>query len=135
MYPGLGLPLREFNPSDPKFPFCPIGAHGSCYESMSLPLPVREVAMMSVMDALTDKPDWHIKVNDELVVSKWRDEALAMPNMRWWRLACDIENFGPWRRVEENGKVPENIMSGDAFDCVSLKTASLSTVCMGTDST
>jgi hypothetical protein len=117
-YPGLGLPLREYSPSAFEFPFFGIGAHGSCYGSESLPLPVREVAMMNVMESLTDKSNWHTKVNDDAIVSKWRAEALAMPNMHWWHLVRGPED---WYGEEERLKVPENIMSGDAFDCVSLK--------------
>ncbi|KAF3005687.1 hypothetical protein E8E13_005113 [Curvularia kusanoi] len=114
-YPGLGLPLREYSQSRFEFPFFPIGAHASCYNSQSLPLPVREVAMMSVMDTLTDKAGWHIKINDETVVAQWRAEALAIPNMHWWQLACNTEDES-WH-LEDYVKVPENIMSGDAFDC------------------
>lgn len=39
-------------------------------------LPVREIFMMTLMDRLTDKPDWHKKVMDEAIVAKWRKEAL-----------------------------------------------------------
>lgn len=50
-YPGLGLPLRELNEKES----FPIGAHGSCDTAITQPLPVRELAMMSVMESLTDK--------------------------------------------------------------------------------
>jgi hypothetical protein len=40
---------------------------------------VRELAMLAVMDTLTDKPRWHEKVFDEAIVEKWRVEAMAMP--------------------------------------------------------
>lgn len=40
---------------------------------------VREIAMLAVMDALTDKPRWHEKVFDEAVVEQWRAEAVSMP--------------------------------------------------------
>jgi len=131
-YPGLGLPLRGYSPSAFEFPFFGIGAHGSCYGSESLPLPVREVAMMSVMDALTDKPNWHSKVNDDVVISNWRAEALAMQNMHWWQLARTEE---PWPGEEERLKVPENIMSGDAFDCVGLKATVPAIICEDNNST
>lgn len=83
-YPGLGLPLRH-NPDD--FHHYPIGAHGSCHGSKSDLLPVRELAMMSVMESLTDKEDWHKKVFDDAVVSKWREEALAIPDEQFNTLA------------------------------------------------
>jgi hypothetical protein len=40
---------------------------------------IREVAMMIVMNQLTEKPDWHIKVFDDTIVEKWIQEALALP--------------------------------------------------------
>lgn len=43
-------------------------------------LPVREVAMMGIMDMLTDKEDWHKKVFIESVTEKWREEAMAIPD-------------------------------------------------------
>nr|OQO25765.1 hypothetical protein B0A51_05975 [Rachicladosporium sp. CCFEE 5018] len=42
-------------------------------------LVVREVAMLAVMDAITDKDSWTDKVFDETIVAKWRVEAMAMP--------------------------------------------------------
>ena len=46
-YPGLGLPLRHYEQGRGKF--YPIGAHTNSAESDSLPLMVRELAMMDVM--------------------------------------------------------------------------------------
>ncbi|KAF4992689.1 hypothetical protein FGRMN_7002 [Fusarium graminum] len=40
---------------------------------------VREVAMLIVMDRLTDKPNWHVKVYDDAITDKWIQEALALP--------------------------------------------------------
>jgi hypothetical protein len=40
---------------------------------------VRELAMLAVMDALTEKPRWHEKMFDEAIVEKWWIEATAMP--------------------------------------------------------
>ncbi|RFU79345.1 hypothetical protein TARUN_2881 [Trichoderma arundinaceum] len=42
-------------------------------------LPIREVAMMLLMESLTDKPNWHEKVFDEGIVQKWREEAMTQP--------------------------------------------------------
>jgi hypothetical protein len=39
----------------------------------------RELAMLRLMDALTDRPDWHRQIFDEDTVLKWRDEALQRP--------------------------------------------------------
>ncbi|PNP74312.1 hypothetical protein FNYG_12361 [Fusarium nygamai] len=43
--------------------------------SESQVMPVKEVAMMILIDTLTDKPDWYKKVFNETIVQKWRDEA------------------------------------------------------------
>lgn len=40
----------------------------------------REMQMMGLMNALTDKPDWSRKIYDDNVLSNWRAEAKAMPN-------------------------------------------------------
>ncbi|GAK64262.1 uncharacterized protein PAN0_004d2474 [Moesziomyces antarcticus] len=45
-------------------------------ERLSNRLTVREVAMIRVMEALTDKLDWQRKVNDAAIVAKWKAEAL-----------------------------------------------------------
>jgi hypothetical protein len=92
-YPGLGLELRH-NPQD-DYGFYPIGAHGSCYGSDSDLLPIRELAMMSVMDKLTDKLDWHKKVFDEGIVAKWRKEALEIPDEEFVGLATS-DKYQSW---------------------------------------
>lgn len=78
-YPGLGLDLRYHDQTDHKNARYPIGAHPNCHDSVSEMLLVREVAMMLVMDRLSDKPYWHVKVFDDDVVAKWKAEALALP--------------------------------------------------------
>lgn len=42
-------------------------------------LVVREIAMLALMDAITEKPRWQEKIFDETIVEKWRAEATAMP--------------------------------------------------------
>ena len=51
-----------------------------------------ELTMLQIMNLITDKPDWHVKVHDENIVKKWRDEATASgrnitPNMLDWCVA------------------------------------------------
>jgi hypothetical protein len=124
-YPGLGLPLRHIE--DPATDFYPIGAHGDCRGSTSDLLPVREVAMMNIMERITDKEDWDKKVYDEQIVSKWRAEALAILDSELWRLAAG----GKWQLHDEDGSVTvqdhwslqgvdplEGIMTETVFDCV-----------------
>jgi hypothetical protein len=136
-YPGLGLPLRH-NDQD-NYGFYPIGAHGNAYGSDSEPIFVRELAMMDVMEKLTDKPDWHKKVFDDEIVSKWRTEALSIPNEELFKLATSGKhqywhpnnNGQPEFRDDDPGMMPEGIMSEQAFACV--RRSSLLSKSMSTD--
>ncbi|KAJ2998293.1 hypothetical protein NUW58_g361 [Xylaria curta] len=85
-YPGLGKSL-SYNPQT-FGQFYPTGHHENCIGSKSRLLLVREVAMMHVMNKLTDKADWHKKVFDDEIVAKWRAEALAYPDELLWALAA-----------------------------------------------
>ena len=132
-YPGLGLPLRAHDQSD--HGFYPIGAHEACRASESDLIPVRELAAMDIMEKLTDKENWHQKVFDEDVVSKWRKEALAVPDKHFWDLATNAKR--PWNHDNddedgdyENDRAErialcrfrcklENIMDEDTFQTVS----------------
>ncbi|KAF5680034.1 hypothetical protein FHETE_577 [Fusarium heterosporum] len=73
-YPGVNVALDQWTNSLEFVPFYPIGFPGYS-ESQSSVMPIKEVAMMILMDTLTDKPDWHRKVFDDTIVQKWRDEA------------------------------------------------------------
>jgi hypothetical protein len=91
-------------------------------------LPIREIAMMSIMDKLTDKEKWHEKVFDDTIVSKWREEALAISDEQFESLAKHAkhqswdeegnleigDDLGPY---DEDGL--KGIMNVNAFDCVS----------------
>jgi hypothetical protein len=123
-YPGLGLPLwQNENFEDPCFPY---GGHTYGAGSTSKPLPVRELAMLSVMDTLTDKPDWHNKVFVEEIVAKWRKEAMAIPNEEFRGLATSSKR----QQWDDNGNVElsesftgapvtDDLLSATTFDCVS----------------
>jgi hypothetical protein len=56
--------------------------------SKSVLLPVREVAIMGIMDRLTDKEVWHKKVFDDAIVEKWREEATAIPDEEFMKVAA-----------------------------------------------
>lgn len=121
-YPGLGLPLR-YNPQG-AFNFYPIGAHHDCYGATSFVLPVRELAMMSILESLTDKPDWHKKVFDLAIVSKWCQEALAIPDEKWIELAWRwkdgrivYDDEDPLYLGDEDHKL-EGIIDNETFDFV-----------------
>ena len=77
-YPGLGLNLRHHDQERCDAEYYPIGIF-ECSSAESEMLLVREVAMMIVMDRLTEKPDWHVKVFDDAIAEKWIQEGLALP--------------------------------------------------------
>ncbi|KAJ0121097.1 hypothetical protein J7T55_008258 [Diaporthe amygdali] len=100
-------------------------AHPNVRGSDSEMLPVREVAMMGVMNSLTDKKDWHKKVFDEAIVEKWREEAMAIPDQNlmtaaaapssdWYR--AGPVDVGTEPRPENTSTRVEGIMSKAAFD-------------------
>ncbi|KAI4940146.1 uncharacterized protein J4E92_001434 [Alternaria infectoria] len=123
-YPGLGLPLRHWEQTN--YGFYPIGSHPNAYGSESDIIPVRELAVMDVLEKLTDKPDWHKKIFDDEIVAKWRKEALAIPDGRFWHLAtAGMRQY--WTDDEDRlelhngrGSCPlENILDEATFDTVS----------------
>jgi hypothetical protein len=74
--PGLGLPL-SFMPEEhfpTAVPHWQTGWAGT-------PVTVRERAMETIMNLITDKPDWHRKVLDDSIISKWRQEALSRQDL------------------------------------------------------
>lgn len=52
--------------------------HNAISDWSGTPLMLSERNMMTVMDRLTDKPEWSRKVFDEITVSKWKKEAIDM---------------------------------------------------------
>ena len=80
-YPGWNKDLRWTDQwvGEPRDATYPMGIHFDCYGAASQMLLMREVAMMLVMDRLTDKSDWHVKVFNDEIAEKWRQEALAWP--------------------------------------------------------
>ncbi|KAI9644397.1 hypothetical protein NHQ30_007754 [Ciborinia camelliae] len=111
-YPGLGFPVRlDPQDHDPVYNIGTCG--GSCGADSDL-LPVRELAMMSIMDRLTDKEEWHKKVFDE-----------PIPDKQFWRLA--IRDKSQWRDrlgkfllrdgyMSDSMKPLTGIMSARTFD-------------------
>lgn len=84
--------------------------------------------MMSIIDRLTDKPDWEKKVFDEEIVAKWMKETMEVDDAVWWKLAKSDKR----QRWDADGKltviddwgadrmeVLKGVMSKDTFDCVS----------------
>ena len=129
-YPGLGLPLCSKRDG---------------YQQPSDTLPVRELAMMHIMDRLTDKKDWNKKVFDEGIVAKWREEAKAIPDIEFWKMSIwDKSNYSPYLSNEEGDEgegdedenkdmvlrfrcLLEDIVNDNTFDCVSCRSYCTST--------
>ena len=88
---------------------------------MSELLPVREVAMLAVMERLTDKPEWHRKVFDDEIVRKWKAEALAVADEAWMEIAATPGS--EWIRKAPREPEPSvegwGILNETAFDSVS----------------
>lgn len=137
-YPGLGLPLRIDSKDAYSYP---IGIQGSGSNTISECLPVRELAMMHIMDRLTDKPGWQKKIWDDEIVDKWRMEAKSIPDFEFWDIATQSKMTMERERYEaeeaaeraaERGeadppyqphKCPlDGIVNDNTFDCVSRPT-------------
>lgn len=102
-YPGWGLDLRH---TARRGTVTFLGDFHS-YSCCSAILSVREAAMMMVMDLLTDKPDWHVKVFDDDIAEKWRQEALG------WSDHALSSRFAP------SGSCPPGILDRESVDFVS----------------
>lgn len=80
-YPGINLPLRRveqnYDGEGAGVEFYRCGSFEGAGGSISELIQVREVAMLLLMDRLTDEPDWNKKVFDDNMVAKWRHEALT----------------------------------------------------------
>jgi hypothetical protein len=78
-YPGINLPLphmEAYEQNNAGVDFYRCGSFPGAPSSLSGLMQVREVAMLVLMDRLTDKPDWNKKVFDDSIVANWRHEAL-----------------------------------------------------------
>jgi hypothetical protein len=115
-YPGLGLPLRHYEQGN--YNRYPIGAYAQDSGADSLPLLVRELAMMDVMDKITDKPDWHKKVFDDSIVSKWQKEALAIPDEELYKLATSGKSMND--KLTPTNDIPNDILNEQTFETVSM---------------
>ena len=73
LVPGLGVDIDYQQPDKKRF------SHGMSDWMQDSRLTARELSMLRLMDALTDKPDWNKKVFDDETVEKWHLEASEMP--------------------------------------------------------
>ncbi|KAK0716044.1 hypothetical protein B0H67DRAFT_554442 [Lasiosphaeris hirsuta] len=68
-FPGFGLPIEDEGKH--RFPLA------IDHSWVTLGVTLREQRMMDFMTRITDKSDWHVKVFDEEILSRWRAEADA----------------------------------------------------------
>lgn len=72
--PGFGLSYDYVRDSDQRFSH---GIGDATWPRMTL----KEVAMLGLMDSITDRHEWKLKVKDDSIVAKWREEALQIQFM------------------------------------------------------
>ncbi|KAJ2933512.1 hypothetical protein H1R20_g3583, partial [Candolleomyces eurysporus] len=54
---------------------------GDSYNSGVLdPITLRELTMLRFMNEVTDKPDWTAKVFDKIIIAKWKEESVNLPD-------------------------------------------------------
>jgi len=68
--PGFGLPLNYMMVAKP-FPVV-LGEDEEPKEWKAKTLTIRETCMLKVMEDLTNKPEWWLKVNDPEIAAKWK---------------------------------------------------------------
>ena len=70
--PGFGgIPIHYVLPGEKRV------AHGvDDWEQVPI-ITARELAIVAVMNTLTDKPEWQVKIFDDQIVNEWRKEAFA----------------------------------------------------------
>src|SRR4051812_18758895 len=71
--PGFGLPISY---AGTHFPVV-LGREEGDWRASTLT--IREVCMIKVIEDLTNKPEWWIKVNHDEIAAKWKKEAMEMP--------------------------------------------------------
>jgi hypothetical protein len=90
--PGASLPVEEW--------------HEDLFENAyHVRITAREVAMLAMMNEITDKHDWHKKVYDETIAAKWTAEAVSAglsENMSDW---CIAELRDKAKIYEHNGVI------------------------------
>ena len=126
--PGIGLPLNQHSALPLE------GRRGYWYER-ALPLTVRERVMIAIMAALKDKPDWERKVFNELIVDRWRAEALAASStMQAQDQASEVatiedEQTQPSEATDPissyNAPARQRVVTERLFQCVSVNGAQM----------
>lgn len=122
--PSIGLPVSQLSSLPTE------GDHDHCWFVHALPLTVRERVMMAVMAALKDKQDWEREVFDELIVNRWRAEALTTHNtMEIPEQTSEAATAGDEQTQQSEAEDPsfdynaparQRVVTERMFQCVSL---------------
>ncbi|KAI6782114.1 uncharacterized protein J7T54_002351 [Emericellopsis cladophorae] len=88
--PGLGLPVNFMPDYELRFPFLS-DDHGYSWKARTLLH--REIAMLQVMEELTNKPDWWRKVRDSTITDKWKKDVIALGQSGDWASKLAPEGF------------------------------------------
>jgi UDP-glucose 6-dehydrogenase len=86
--PGFGLPLSRLPVSSERFPVL-VGDEDLDWKANTLL--IREACMLELMETLTNKPEWWVKVFDSKITTKWKTEALGMD----WGQYLEHADFTP----------------------------------------
>ncbi|KAK5997477.1 hypothetical protein PT974_02838 [Cladobotryum mycophilum] len=99
--PGFGLPLSHMPKQDARFPVI-VGSHDSWEVSpwRAITLLIRESCMLKVVEDITNKPEWWLKVYDPEIIKKWKNEFLTM---RWE----DYRNWADFTPAMADGCIKE----------------------------
>jgi hypothetical protein len=130
-YPGAGLPLRHplCSPregwSQEGTLFYRTGHNSFCVGAETEMMTIREVAMLNLMDHLTDKPDWDRDVFNDDTVAEWRQETFSRSEVELFNaITPDKDDYDE----TEDGLFPTvicqpkrcRLISDKAFDYVSI---------------
>ncbi|CEJ82727.1 hypothetical protein VHEMI02776 [[Torrubiella] hemipterigena] len=77
--PGFGLPFDDMPDSEEHFPMFTIESSNEMGlgEWAANTLSIRETCILYIVNSITDKPEWWVKVKNPEIVAKWKAEALA----------------------------------------------------------
>ncbi|CAF3580872.1 unnamed protein product [Fusarium graminearum] len=105
--PGFGLPLNYIMVKEP-FPVL-TGEEDRYTEWKAATLTVRETCMLKIIEDLTNKPEWWLKVKDEEIATKWMKEAMEMP----WE---DYRPHGDFTQKMANACIKELRIKADLYE-------------------
>ena len=71
--------------SNSELPWTKRFAHGMFDWAIENRVTARELAMLRVMNSITDRPGWETKIFDDEIAALWKAEAIASEELMSWR--------------------------------------------------